>query len=74
MPKQRSKLATRANRIMKTAKFRIGNVKGGVGAHSLSTEKLEEILGDSNKKRWHGNAIKVLVARGKFTPVLELTA
>lgn len=47
-----------------TSKFRIGNAKGGVGGHSLSTEQLKEVLTNENKKRWHNNAIKVLQSRG----------
>ena len=64
MPKIRSKDSTKSNRRMKTAKFRIGNCKGGVSGHSLSTEKLKEVLEDSNKKRWHINARTVLASRG----------
>jgi hypothetical protein len=64
MPKLRSKESTKAFRRMKTSKFRIGNAKGGIGGHSLSTEKLQEILVDSNKKRYRNNAAAVLLMRG----------
>jgi len=60
MPKKRinkTKVAIRA-------KFRIGNAKGGVGAHSMSNEALLNILDDSNKKKYRNNAKRVLAARG----------
>lgn len=60
MPKKRDNKTKRSQSV----KFRIGNAKGGLGGHSLSTERLEEILKDDNKKRWHNNARSVLRSRG----------
>jgi len=60
MPKKRinkTKVAIRA-------KFRIGNAKGGIGAHSMTNEALLNLLTDDNKKKYRNNAKRVLAARG----------
>jgi hypothetical protein len=60
MPKKRVNKTKRAIR----AKFRIGNAKGGVGAHSMSTSALLNLLDDDNKKKYRNNAKRVLQLRG----------
>lgn len=66
MPKGRKVIKT-ANSIKKVnvkRKLRIGTRKNGVGANTMSNERLREVLEDTNKTRYHGKARTVLNARG----------
>jgi hypothetical protein len=60
MPKKRVNKTKQAIRT----KFRIGNAKGGKGAHSMTTADLLNVLDDNNKKKYRNNAKRVLAARG----------
>jgi hypothetical protein len=60
MPKKR----VNKTKVAIRAKFRIGNAKGGKGAHSMSTASLLEILDNKDKARYRNNAKRVLAARG----------
>jgi len=60
MPKKRDNKTKRSIQ----RKFRIGNAKGGVSGHSVSTTELEELLKNDNKKRDWNNARIVLKSRG----------
>jgi len=63
MPKKRDNKTKRSLSV----KFRIGNAKGGVSAHSLSTQALRDILENKDKARSH-NARRVLILRGDLSP------
>lgn len=60
MPKKRDNKTKRSQSV----KFRIGNAKGGRGAHGMSNADLLNLLTDSNKAKYRNNAKRVLQLRG----------
>lgn len=66
MPKGRKtiKTANTAKKVNNQRRMRIGTRKAGVAAHGLSNDKLQEVLADENKTRYHTKARTVLLSRG----------
>ena len=65
MPKQRKVIKGSRTRPNNTHKFRIGSRKGGVGALSLTVEKLMDLLtSPSTRKRDIPKVKRVLTLRG----------
>jgi len=66
MPKGRKvvKTASSVKKVNVQRKHRIGTRKAGVGANTMSTESLQEVLKSSNKSKWKSSAQRVLTARG----------
>ncbi len=66
MPKNR-KIYKKENRTIVenvASKLRIGNRKTGVSAMLLSISALKEVLGNTDKKRYHSKARNALQLRG----------
>lgn len=66
MPKSRKvvKEAGVIKRLNVPHKFKIGTRKNGVAAHTMTTEKLQELLGREDQKRYRHKILAVLELRG----------
>jgi len=65
MPKSRKKVKD-GNRIITSivpTKFRVGNRKSGVSAHTMSTSSLVAALEDKNKSKYRNSINAVLATR-----------
>jgi len=66
MPKNRKVIKTPlgVTKLNAPRKFRIGNRKGGLSAHVMSTAKLMDVATNPDMKGDHSNAMTVLRLRG----------
>jgi len=62
--KRRAKGARASSATVIRSKFRIGTRKGGKSALQMSSDDLKAVLNDTNKTKFHSNAISVLRMRG----------
>ena len=65
MPKSRKKVkeGNRITTLVVPTKFRVGNRKSGVSAHSMSTAALVAALEDKNKSKYRNSINAVLATR-----------